>query len=120
MIRAWGHDRLFTGSLVLSGLLLPVFLGGRLPLAWAVAAVTLFMLLDRVYSMAAVITIPRMFQSFRLTIDQMLVIGVRSLPLVFITSVFTGAVAAKSWVPAAARRSPLTTMRRRCAEASYR
>ncbi|MCX5795206.1 MAG: MFS transporter [Elusimicrobia bacterium] len=61
MIKAWGHDRLFTGSLVLSGLLLPLFLSGRLPLAWAVAAVTLFMLLDRVYSMAAVITIPRMF-----------------------------------------------------------
>jgi predicted MFS family arabinose efflux permease len=61
MIRNWGHDRLFTGSLVLSGLLLPVFLGGRLPLPWAVAAVAAFMLLDRVYSMAAVITIPRMF-----------------------------------------------------------
>jgi len=61
LVGAFGHDRVFTGSLALSGLLLPVFIGGRLPLLWAVALIAAFMLLDRVYSMAAVITIPRMF-----------------------------------------------------------
>lgn len=61
MLKAFGHDRLFTGSLVLSGLLLPLFITGRLPLAWAVALAAVFMLLDRVYSMAAIITIPQMF-----------------------------------------------------------
>ncbi|MDD5657954.1 MAG: MFS transporter [Elusimicrobia bacterium] len=61
LLRRWGHDLLFTGSLLLSALLLPLFLTGRLALAWAVAAAALFMLLDRVYSMAAIISIPRMF-----------------------------------------------------------
>lgn len=41
-----------------------------------------------------VLAIPRIFQNLRLTTEQMLVIGVRSLPLVFITSIFTGAVSA--------------------------
>ena len=61
LIKAWGHDRVFTGSLLASGVLLPAFIGGKLPLSWAVGLITVFMLLDRVYSMAAVITIPRMF-----------------------------------------------------------
>ena len=61
MIRTFGHDRLFTASLVFSGALLPIFIMGRLPLAWAVTLFAAFMLLDRVYSMAAVITIPKMF-----------------------------------------------------------
>jgi phospholipid/cholesterol/gamma-HCH transport system permease protein len=40
------------------------------------------------------LAVPRIFQNLRLTTEQMLVIGVRSLPLVFITSIFTGAVSA--------------------------
>ena len=39
-------------------------------------------------------TLPRFFHSLRLIIYQMMEIGVRSLPLVFITSLFTGAVTA--------------------------
>lgn len=38
--------------------------------------------------------IPRVFQNFRLTVEQMRVIGVQSVPLVILTSLFTGAVAA--------------------------
>jgi phospholipid/cholesterol/gamma-HCH transport system permease protein len=41
-----------------------------------------------------VITIPKVFQNFRLTSEQMMIIGVRSVPLVVLTSIFTGAVAA--------------------------
>lgn len=61
MLKACGHDRTFLWSLAASGLLLPCFISGRLSLIWAVALITLFMLLDRVYSMAAVISIPKMF-----------------------------------------------------------
>ncbi|MFA6002922.1 MAG: MFS transporter [Elusimicrobiota bacterium] len=61
LLRRFGHDRPFVWSLAASGLLLPGFIFGRLPLAGAVALITLFMLLDRVYSMAAVISIPQMF-----------------------------------------------------------
>jgi len=39
-------------------------------------------------------TLPRMFSSARLILQQMLAMGVRSLPLVILTSAFTGAVSA--------------------------
>ncbi|MDT8287837.1 MAG: MFS transporter, partial [Elusimicrobiales bacterium] len=61
IIKRLGHKPVFTVSLLLSGLLLPLFVFGRLPLPAAIAVISLFMLLDRVYSMALVMTIPRMF-----------------------------------------------------------
>ena len=48
-----------------------------------------FLLLGRILR-----TFPRIFRDFHLTVDQMLRIGVGSLPLVRLTSVFTGGVAA--------------------------
>ena len=39
-------------------------------------------------------TLPRIFRDIHLTLDQMQRIGVESLPLVILTSVFTGGVAA--------------------------
>ena len=41
-----------------------------------------------------ILSFPTIVKNPRLTFEQMLVIGVRSLPLVFITSIFTGAVSA--------------------------
>ena len=63
ILQTFGHRRTFVASLVLSGALLPLFLFGRLGLVPAVALIALFMLLDRVYSMALVLTIPQMFPS---------------------------------------------------------
>ncbi len=61
IIRFCGHKPTFLVSLGLSALLLPAFIFGRLGLVPAVALITLFMLLDRIYSMALVISIPQMF-----------------------------------------------------------
>lgn len=63
IIKRFGHKPTFLWSLGLSALLLPLFIFGRLPLGAAVALITAFMLLDRVYSMALVISIPQMFPS---------------------------------------------------------
>ncbi len=63
IIRLCGHKPTFMVSLGLSALLLPAFIFGRLDLVPAVALIALFMLLDRIYSMALVISIPRMFPS---------------------------------------------------------
>jgi len=63
LIRRFGHGRMFTSSMLVSAAVLPFFISGRLPLVSAVALITVFMLLDRVYSMAAVISIPQMFPS---------------------------------------------------------
>jgi phospholipid/cholesterol/gamma-HCH transport system permease protein len=54
------------------------------------------------------VTLPRVFRSFHLTIEQMLSMGVNSLPLVLITSIFTGAV---SSVQAAYQFSDYVPMR---------
>ncbi len=56
-----GHALTFTGSLVVSGIIFPVFIMGGLPYAAALALITLFMILDRIYCMAMVITLPEMF-----------------------------------------------------------
>ncbi|MDQ7772570.1 MAG: MFS transporter [Elusimicrobiales bacterium] len=61
IIKRLGHRPVFTISLGASGVLLPLFIFGRLPLPAAIALIALFMLLDRVYSMALVMTIPDMF-----------------------------------------------------------
>jgi phospholipid/cholesterol/gamma-HCH transport system permease protein len=52
------------------------------------------------------LTTPQIFKSWSLTVDQMLEIGNRSMPLVLVVSVFTGAVTAvqasyqfESWIP---------------------
>lgn len=56
-----GHSMTFTGSLVVSGLIFPVFITGDLPYWAALTLITLFMILDRIYCMAMVITLPEMF-----------------------------------------------------------
>lgn len=61
LIKRLGHKYVFTASLLASGILLPLFIFGRLPLSSAIMFIALFMLLDRVYSMALVMTIPDMF-----------------------------------------------------------
>lgn len=63
ILKLFGHRRTFVASLVASGLLLPLFLFGGLPLNTTIALIAIFMLLDRVYSMALVMTIPQMFPS---------------------------------------------------------
>jgi phospholipid/cholesterol/gamma-HCH transport system permease protein len=64
-------------------------IGGGAKLSWRIVRLT-----------------PRIFQTWQLTLQQMLEIGVRSMPLVFVVSVFTGAVTAvqasyqlQAWVP---------------------
>jgi len=56
-----GHALTFTGSLVASGVIFPVFITGGLPYGAALFLITLFMILDRIYCMAMVITLPEMF-----------------------------------------------------------
>ena len=56
-----GHSMTFTGSLLLSGLIFPVFITGALPYWAALTLITVFMILDRIYCMAMVITLPEMF-----------------------------------------------------------
>lgn len=63
IIKLFGHKPTFLASLGISALLLPLFIFGKLPLTWAIAVITVFMLLDRIYSMALVISIPQMFPS---------------------------------------------------------
>ena len=47
-----------------------------------------------IMSLRLIATLPRLFTSGRLVLQQMLAMGVRSLPLVILTSAFTGAVSA--------------------------
>lgn len=61
IIRRLGQKRALDLSLSLSFISLMAFVWGGLPLKTAVALITVFMLLDRVYSMALVLTIPEMF-----------------------------------------------------------
>lgn len=67
ILKTFGHKPTFLVSLGLSALLLPAFIFGDtffgLTLIPAVALIAVFMLLDRVYSMALVISIPQMFPS---------------------------------------------------------
>lgn len=61
MLRHVGHAPLFLGSLSVSAVLLPLFIGGGLPYLPAIALITVFMILDRIYCMTMVISIPQMF-----------------------------------------------------------
>ncbi len=63
IIKRFGHRRTLNASLAGSLVSLLLFIWGGLELKAAVALITVFMLLDRVYSMALVITIPEMFPS---------------------------------------------------------
>lgn len=63
IIKRFGHRRTLTASLAGSLVSLLLFIWGGLELKTTIALITVFMLLDRVYSMALVITIPEMFPS---------------------------------------------------------
>lgn len=61
IIAKFGHKTTFLTSLGLSALILPIFIFGKVGLQGAVALIAVFMLLDRIYSMALVISVPKMF-----------------------------------------------------------
>jgi len=61
IIRRFGQKRTLEFSLSVSFISLLAFVWGGLPLKAAVALITVFMLLDRIYSMALVLSIPQMF-----------------------------------------------------------
>lgn len=61
IIAIFGHKATFLGSLLASAVILPLFIFGGIGLKGAVALIALFMLLDRVYSMCLVISVPKMF-----------------------------------------------------------
>lgn len=63
ILQVFGHKRTFLVSLAVSGVVLPLFLFAEFGLSVAIPLIALFMLLDRVYSMALVMTIPQMFPS---------------------------------------------------------
>ena len=63
IIKRLGHRFTYLSALILSLVILPLFIYGGLNLDWAIAAIALFMTLDRIYSMALVISIPQMFPS---------------------------------------------------------
>lgn len=63
IIKVFGHKKTFLTSLFVSTILLPMFIYGKLPIIATIALISVFMLLDRIYSMALVITIPKMFPS---------------------------------------------------------
>ncbi len=65
LLKVLGHRMLFIGSILASGVLLPVFLSGALGANLTILLVTAFMILDRIYAMALVVTIPGMFPSAR-------------------------------------------------------
>ncbi|MGM9992760.1 MAG: MFS transporter [Candidatus Bruticola sp.] len=63
IIKRFGHRSTFLVSIIFSLFLLPVFIYGQLNVQVAVGAIAVFMTLDRIYSMALVISVPDMFPS---------------------------------------------------------
>lgn len=61
LLRVFGHKNLFTISIILSAVIFYFFISGKLPLVYTVILIGIFVCLDRIYIMAAVITIPLMF-----------------------------------------------------------
>jgi predicted MFS family arabinose efflux permease len=61
LLRLFGHKFLFMASILLSAIVFYSFIGGNLPLKQSIALIALFVCLDRIYCMAAIITIPYMF-----------------------------------------------------------
>ena len=63
IMKRFGHRSTFLVSIIFSLVLLPIFIYGKLNITAAVAAIAIFMTLDRIYSMALVISVPDMFPS---------------------------------------------------------
>lgn len=63
IIKVCGQKMTLLTSIFVSAILLPLFIYGHFPIGLTVAMIAIFMLLDRVYSMALIITIPQMFPS---------------------------------------------------------
>ncbi len=63
IMKRCGHRSTFLVSIIFSLVLLPIFIYGKLNITAAVAAIAIFMTLDRIYSMALVISVPDMFPS---------------------------------------------------------
>ncbi|MCE1245231.1 MAG: MFS transporter [Firmicutes bacterium] len=61
LISKFGYGFMFLSSIVMSGAALFSFISGNLPVSAAIGAITLFVIMDRIYCMAVVITIPDMF-----------------------------------------------------------
>ncbi len=59
--RQVGHDLLVYGGMAASAVLVALFINGSWPLGVALVLITLFMILDRIYCTAVIITIPEMF-----------------------------------------------------------
>lgn len=62
LIKRFGFRNVFDKSVFLSFVLLIIFIWGKINIDIAVFLIAIFMLLDRIYSMAAVIKIPEMFK----------------------------------------------------------
>lgn len=63
LLKIFGHNRLFTYSLGASAVTFALYIGGHLPLPVAIALISVFVVLDRIYCMAMVIAIPEAFPS---------------------------------------------------------
>ncbi|HPG57068.1 MAG TPA: MFS transporter [Candidatus Wallbacteria bacterium] len=63
LIKIFGNKNLFTLSIISSGFVFAAFIGGRFSLVPTVSLIALFMVLDRLYMVTAVISIPEMFAS---------------------------------------------------------
>ena len=63
IIKKFGQKATLLSSIAVSAVLLPLFIYGHFAAGITIAMIAAFMLLDRVYSMALIITIPQMFPS---------------------------------------------------------
>lgn len=62
LVKKFGFKRVFDTSILLSFLLFIIFIWGRIDIKISVVMIGIFMLLDRIYSMASVMKIPDMFE----------------------------------------------------------
>ncbi len=63
LLKRFGHEKVFGFGLLASFFFLLLFIGGRFPLPLTVLFLTFFVILDRVYGMAMILMVPRMFPS---------------------------------------------------------
>lgn len=63
IIKIFGQKKTLLASIGISAVLLPLFIYGKFAAGLTIGMIAAFMLLDRVYSMALIITIPQMFPS---------------------------------------------------------
>ena len=61
IIKKWGHRLTFVSSVIISSVILPLYIYGKQPLNIAIALIAIFMILDRIYSMVLIVSIPDMF-----------------------------------------------------------